>query len=134
MNQVSLVGRMTRDPEMSYTKDGIAVTRFTIACRQTFKNQEGEFGADFVPCVTWRKQAENTATYCHKGALVSVTGRVQTRSFLTKKNERAFVVDIHADNVQFLITSKSESNETPVEKPSPALAKAENPIIPEPPI
>lgn len=101
-NQVTMVGRFTKDPELMYTKEGVAVCRFTLAVQRHFKNQQGEYGADFVPVTVWRKQAENTASYCHKGATVGVTGRIHTRSYDNKDQQRVHVVEVNAEQVRFL--------------------------------
>ena len=73
-----LVGRLTRDPELRYTPNGVAVANFTVAVNRTFINQQGEREADFINCVVWRRQAENVANYLKKGSLVGVDGRIQT--------------------------------------------------------
>ncbi|SDH18362.1 single-strand DNA-binding protein [Alteribacillus persepolensis] len=101
-NQVTIVGRFTRDPEVTYTKDGTAVCNFTLAVQRSFRNTQGEYDADFVPVTVWRKQAENTALYCHKGALVGVNGRIHTRAYENKEQKRVHVVEVNADQVRFL--------------------------------
>ncbi|MDQ0298174.1 single-strand DNA-binding protein [Salibacterium salarium] len=101
-NQVTLVGRFTRDPELMHTKDGTAVCNFTLAVQRSFRNIQGDFDADFVPITVWRKQAENTALYCHKGALVGVNGRVNTRIYENKDQKKVQVVEVNADQIRFL--------------------------------
>src|SRR5699024_11608644 len=102
INRVVLVGRLTKDPELKYTQSGIAVTRFTLAVNRTFTNQQGQREADFINCVTWRKQAENTANFLRKGSLAGVDGRIQTSSFDGKDGNRVFMTEVVADSVQFL--------------------------------
>ncbi len=85
INQVVLVGRLTKDPELRYTAEGAAVTTVTLAVARNFRNAEGGIDADFVPCVLWRKTAEHTANYCRKGSMVAVTGRIQTRRYDKKR-------------------------------------------------
>jgi len=102
INRVVLVGRLTKDPELKYTQSGIAVTRFTLAVNRTFTNQQGQREADFVNCVTWRKQAENTANFLRKGSLTGVEGRIQTSNFEGKDGNRVFMTEVVADSVQFL--------------------------------
>lgn len=80
INNVVLVGRLTKDPELRYTQTGIAVARFTVAVNRAFSNQQGEKEADFINCVAWRKQAENLANFMRKGSQVGVEGRIQTGS------------------------------------------------------
>lgn len=102
INRVVLVGRLTKDPELKYTQSGVAVTRFTLAVNRTFANQQGQREADFINCVTWRKQAENTANFLRKGSLTGVEGRIQTSSFDGKDGNRVFMTEVVADSVQFL--------------------------------
>ena len=102
INRVVLVGRLTKDPELKYTQSGIAVTRFTLAVNRTFTNQQGEREADFINCVTWRKQAENTANFLRKGSLAGIEGRIQTSNFDGQDGNRVFMTEVVADSVQFL--------------------------------
>jgi len=102
INRVVLVGRLTKDPELKYTQTGIAVTRFTLAVNRTFSSQSGEREADFINCVTWRKQAENTANFLRKGSLTGIEGRIQTSSFDGQDGKRVFMTEVVADSVQFL--------------------------------
>ena len=102
INNVVLVGRLTKDPELKYTQGGVAVTRFTLAVNRPFSNQQGQREADFVNCVTWRKQAENTANFLRKGSLAGIEGRIQTSNFEGKDGNRVFMTEVVADSVQFL--------------------------------
>src|SRR5690625_2013714 len=113
INRVVLVGRLTKDPELKYTQGGIAVTRFTLAVNRTFTNQQGQREADFINCVTWRKQAENTANYLRKGSLTGIEGRIQTSNFEGKDGNRVFMTEVVADSVQFLEPKSSNSNNAP---------------------
>lgn len=102
INRVVLVGRLTKDPELKYTQNGIAVTRFTLAVNRTFTNQQGQREADFINCITWRRQAENTANFLRKGSLTGIEGRIQTSNFEGKDGNRVFMTEVVADSVQFL--------------------------------
>lgn len=102
INNVTLVGRMTKDPELRYTPAGAAVCTFTLAVNRKFTNQQGEREADFINCVVWRKPAENTANFTNKGSLVGVTGSIQTRSYEGQDGKRVYVTEVQADSVQFL--------------------------------
>lgn len=104
INQVTLVGRLTRDPDIRYTSDGKAVAHITLAVSRRFRNREGEIDTDFVNCTLWRKTAENTANYCRKGSIVGVTGRIQTRHYENKEGRRVYVTEVLADSVQFMGT------------------------------
>ncbi|WP_427109101.1 single-stranded DNA-binding protein [Lysinibacillus xylanilyticus] len=102
INRVVLVGRLTKDPELRYTPNGVASTRFTVAVNRTFSNQQGDREADFINCVAWRKQAENLANFMRKGSLIGVEGRIQTGSYEGQDGKRVYTTDVVADSVQFL--------------------------------
>ncbi|WP_096437992.1 single-stranded DNA-binding protein [Alteribacter populi] len=107
INRVVLVGRLTKDPELRYTANGIAVATFTLAVNRPFSNQQGNREADFLNIVVWRKQAENVANYLKKGSMAGVDGRMQSRSYDNNEGRRVFVTEIVADSVQFLETKGS---------------------------
>ena len=86
INSTVLVGRMVRDAELRYTPQNQAVATFTLAVNRDFKNQNGEREADFINCVIWRQQAENLANLAKKGALIGITGRIQTRNYEISKD------------------------------------------------
>lgn len=102
INNVVLVGRMTRDAELRYTPSNQAVATFTLAVNRNFKNQNGEREADFINCVIWRQQAENLVNWAKKGTLVGVTGRIQTRNYENQQGQRVYVTEVIADNFQIL--------------------------------
>ena len=104
VNQVFLIGRLVRDPEMRTTSSGINSTTFTVAVSRNYTNPNGERDTDFLNCVAWRKQAENIAKYCNKGSQVAVEGRIQTRSYDAQDGTKRYVTEIIADNVTFLGT------------------------------
>ncbi|MCL2676993.1 MAG: single-stranded DNA-binding protein [Streptococcaceae bacterium] len=102
INNVVLVGRLTRDPELRYTPQNIATARFSLAVNRTFKNANGEREADFINCVIWRQSAENLASWAKKGALIGVTGRIQTGSYENQQGQRVYTTDVVVDNFQML--------------------------------
>ncbi|MGT2930159.1 single-stranded DNA-binding protein [Streptococcus dentasini] len=102
INNVVLVGRMTRDAELRYTPSNQAVATFSLAVNRNFKNQNGEREADFINCVIWRQQAENLANWAKKGALIGITGRIQTRNYENQQGQRVYVTEVVADNFQLL--------------------------------
>lgn len=102
MNHVVLIGRLTRDPELRYTPNGVAVTTFTLAVNRPFTNQAGEQEADFIPVVAWQKLAENCANYLGKGRLCAVDGRLQIRNYEDKDGQKRKVAEVIASSVQFL--------------------------------
>lgn len=101
MNRTILVGRLTADPELRTTPNGIATTRITVAVNR-MPNANGERVADFINVVVWRRQAENVAKFCTKGSLVGIEGRIQSRSFDAQDGTRRYVTEVIADNVTFL--------------------------------
>ena len=102
VNRVVLVGRLVADPEMKYTPAGVAVAQMRIAVNRITKNDAGEYDADFFNVVAWRRTAEFASNYLTKGRLVSVDGRLQTRSWVTQDGQRRSVVEIVADNMDGL--------------------------------
>lgn len=102
INNVVLVGRMTRDAELRYTPSNQAVATFTLAVNRNFKNQNGEREADFISVVIWRQQAENLANWAKKGTLIGITGRIQTRNYENQQGQRVYVTEVVADNFQIL--------------------------------
>ena len=102
MNSVCLVGRMTKDAELKYTGNNIAVASFSLAVNRNFKDANGEREADFINCVIWRQQAENLANWAKKGALIGITGRIQTRSYENQQGQRVYVTEVVAENFQML--------------------------------
>ncbi|UOO45610.1 single-stranded DNA-binding protein [Enterococcus casseliflavus] len=102
INNVVLVGRLTKDPDLRYTSNGTGVATFTLAVNRNFTNQSGEREADFINCVIWRKPAETLANYARKGTLLGVTGRIQTRSYDNQQGQRVYVTEVVADNFQLL--------------------------------
>lgn len=101
INRVVLVGRLTKDPELKYTPNGVAVATFTLAVNRQFPNQQGEREADFLNIVVWRKAAENVANFLKKGNLAGVDGRIQVRTY-EQDGKRQYFTEIVADSVQFL--------------------------------
>jgi len=116
INRVILVGRLTADPTLRYTPNGVAVATFTLAVNRPFANQQGEREADFINVQVWRKPAENVANYLRKGNLAGVDGRLQTRSY-EGQNGRVYVTEVVADSVQFL-EPKGKGNGTPNNTPT----------------
>ncbi|MBY0596141.1 single-stranded DNA-binding protein [Bacillus bingmayongensis] len=110
LNRVILVGRLTKDPDLRYTPNGVAVATFTLAVNRPFTNQ-GQREADFISVVVWRKQAENVANYLKKGSLAGVDGRLQTRNYDGQDGKRIYVTEVVAESVQFLEPRNSGGGE-----------------------
>lgn len=103
LNSVCLVGRLTRDPETSYTQTSICVAKFTVAVDQNVKSSEnGERKADFIYCVAYRKSAEFASQYLKKGQLVSVEGRISTRNYTNGEGRKVYVTEVIVTSVQGL--------------------------------
>ena len=109
INNVVLVGRLTKDPDLRYTASGTGVATFTLAVNRNFTNQDGNRDADFINCVIWRKSAETLANYAKKGTLLGVTGRIQTRNYENQQGQRVYVTEVVAENFQLL--EKRSANE-----------------------
>ncbi|MBF7103948.1 single-stranded DNA-binding protein [Pediococcus pentosaceus] len=111
INRTILVGRLTNDPELKYTGSGVAVATFTVAVNRQFTNSQGEREADFIRCQMWRKAAENFCNFTHKGSLVGIDGRIQTRSYDNQQGTRVFVTEVVAENFSLLESKNSTQNE-----------------------
>ncbi|MGO2082726.1 single-stranded DNA-binding protein [Vagococcus sp.] len=110
INNVVLVGRLTRDPDLRFTANGSAVATFNLAVNRNFTNKSGEREADFINCVIWRKPAETLANYARKGTLLGVTGRIQTRNYENQQGQRVYVTEVVCENFQ-LLESKGSSEQ-----------------------
>lgn len=111
INRVVLTGRLTKDVDLRYTQSGTAVGAFNLAVDRRFKNQQGEREADFVRCIIWRKGAETFANYFHKGSLVGIEGRIQTRNYENQQGQRVYVTEVVVENFSFLESRQATSNQ-----------------------
>ncbi|MCC3173368.1 single-stranded DNA-binding protein [Streptococcus sanguinis] len=111
INNVVLVGRMTKDADLRYTAQGQAVATLTLAVNRNFKNQNGEREADFINIVIWRQQAENLANWAKKGALIGITGRIQTRNYENQQGQRVYVTEVVADSFQLLEARQNQNGQ-----------------------
>lgn len=102
MNNVQLIGRLTRDVDLKQTTSGTAVGTFTLAVNRSYTNQQGEREADFINCVIWRKGAENLARYTRKGSQIAVDGRIQTRNYENQQGQRVYVTEVVVNNFYFI--------------------------------
>nr|DAF53694.1 MAG TPA: Single strand binding protein [Siphoviridae sp. ctv838] len=110
LNSVTLVGRMAGDAELRYVNESMAVATFRLAVNRNFKGQDGKREADFINCVIWRQQAENLANWAKKGALIGITGRIQTRNYENQQGQRVYVTEVVADSFQLLESKKDREN------------------------
>lgn len=114
LNSTVLVGRLTDNAELRYTQNNQAVATFRLAVNRPFKSQNGEREADFINCVIWRQQAENLANWAKKGALIGITGRIQTRNYENQQGQRVYVTEVVAENFQLLESQKERDNQPQV--------------------
>lgn len=108
INNVVLVGRMTKDAELRYTPQNKAVATFTLAVNRNFKNQNGEREADFINCILWNQPAENLANWAKKGTLIGITGRIQTRNYENQQGQRVYVTEVVAETFQVMESRKDQ--------------------------
>ena len=102
LNHITIMGRLTRDPELRRTSSGVAVASFTLAVDRDFgKNENGEKETDFIDCVAWRQTGEFVSKYFAKGRMAVVSGRLQIRSWTDKEGNKRRTAEIVADNVYF---------------------------------
>ena len=129
INNLTLIGRLTKDVELKYTPANQAVAQFTLAVNRTFKNANGERESDFINCVIWRKSAENFANWAKKGALIGITGRIQTRNYENAQGQRVYVTEVIADNFQML---ESRSQQQGQQQAQPQQATQQQAKQPDP--
>ncbi|MFO3691403.1 single-stranded DNA-binding protein [Staphylococcus felis] len=108
INSVVISGRLTKDVNLQSTQNGIQVARFTLAVNRTYKNKEGNYDADFINCIAFRKTAEISAQYLSKGDLCNLSGRIQTRNFENQQGERVFLTEVVADNIQLMPAGREQ--------------------------
>lgn len=111
LNQVVLVGRIVKTPELKVTETGKKTATVTLAVPRNYKNSEGEYDTDFLDCTMWTNVAENTSEYCQTGDMVGVKGRIQTRVIESEDGTKKKKTEIVAEKVTFLATSPSNKKE-----------------------
>ena len=128
INNVVLIGRLTRDAELRYTPSNIAVATFNLAVNRNFKNDNGDREADFINVVMWRQQAENFANWVKKGNLVGITGRIQTRSYDNQQGQRVYVTEVVAESFQIIKKKDNSANHASIENQIPPSFEKTNPM------
>ena len=124
INRVVLLGRLTRDVDLKYTQSGTAVGSFSLAVQRPFKDANDERSSDFVNAIIWRKPAENFANFVHKGSLVGIEGRLQTRNYENNQGQRVYVTEVVVDNFS-LLEKKGDSQNTQ-QPPADPFANSDN--------
>ncbi|RLK62824.1 single-stranded DNA-binding protein [Atopobacter sp. AH10] len=113
INNVVLVGRLTREVDLRFTGNSTAVGTFSLAVDRSFQNRNGERETDFINCVIWRKSAENFANFTRKGSLVGIEGRLQTRNYENQQGQRVYVTEVIVDRFS-LLEPRSVTEQRPV--------------------
>lgn len=101
MNHATLLGRLTKQPELKQTQSGISVCNFTVAVDRKYKNQDGTRDTDFIPCVSWRHTAEFIAKYFHKGERIAVEGEIRPKSWEDETGQRRYMTEIVVNQAYF---------------------------------
>lgn len=117
MNRVILTGYLTKDPDLKYTRSGVAVCTVTLAVNRTHGNRDE---ADFISVVVWRKQAENLANYMRKGGMLGVDGRLHTRNYDGTDGKRVYVTEVIAETITFLTRPPNSQQSQPNSQFQPA--------------
>lgn len=114
MNRVILMGRLTRDPNISYSQSGdnMAIARFTLAVDRRGKKQDGadQQTADFIGCVCFGRQAEFAEKYLRQGTKIAVTGRIQTGSYTNRDGQKVYTTDVVLDDIEFAESKNTQGN------------------------
>ena len=111
LNQLVVIGRLVRDPELRKTENGKNVTNITLAVPRSYKNPNGEYDTDFIDCALWSTVAESTTEYCKKGDLLGVKGSIQTRRIETEDEKTKQVTEVVAEKVTFLSSRKHKETD-----------------------
>lgn len=107
LNQTIIVGRLVKDPEISVTDNGKKLSRITLAVPRSYKNSDGLYDTDYIDCTLWTGVAESASTYCKKGDLIGVRGRIQT-AVIEKEDGKKKKTEVVAEKVTFLSTKKAD--------------------------
>lgn len=107
MNNVTLVGRLTTEPEVKELQDGTFRTVINVAVSRDYRNLDGERDADFVKCVLWKGIASATKDYCHKGDLVGIKGKLQSRTYEVNDTEKRHILEVLVEKITFISQNKN---------------------------
>lgn len=114
MNQVNLIGRLTKDPEIRYTQNNIPVASYTLAVKRSYA-KEGEQDTDFINIISWNKSADFVQKYFKKGMQVGVTGRIQTRNWEDDNGQKHYATEVVTEKVEFADSKKDEPTDVTAE-------------------
>lgn len=116
INDVVLVGRLTKKPELKFTTNGTKYSQFIVAVQRKFKNQNGEYESDFINCLMWSTAAENFTKFTNKGSLVGIEGRIQTRSY-EKDGVKKYITEVVTENFSLLESKKVTESRSDAAQP-----------------
>lgn len=116
INNVVLVGRLTKKPELKFTTTGTKYTQFTVAVQRNFKNKDGEYESDFINCLMWSTAVENFTKFTNKGSLVGIEGRIQTRSY-EKDGVKKYITEVVTENFSLLESKKVTESRSDAAQP-----------------
>ena len=123
MNQVQLVGNITRDPDYRTLQSGVTCCQFTVACQRKYKNAQGQYEADFINCVAWRERADFVHRYFLKGNKIGLTGTLQTRSYDAQDGSKRYVTEVIVENVEFVAPRQDGGGSSGYGAPPPGSAE-----------
>ncbi|MHC5523315.1 single-stranded DNA-binding protein [Ligilactobacillus saerimneri] len=110
INNVVLTGRLTKEPELKFTQNGVAFMNFTLAVQRNYKTDAGQYESDFISCVAWKKTAEMISGYAHKGSMIGIEGSIQTRNYENQQGQRIYVTEVNARQFHFMESKKDSQN------------------------
>lgn len=125
-NSVSIMGRLTRDPELRYTDSQTPVVSFTLACDRDFKTKNDEKVTDFIDCVAWRSTAEFVGKYFKKGVMVVADGRLQIRDWTDKEGNKRRNAEVNVSNIYFAESKRGKGDSEPSEEYTPPMSEIED--------
>lgn len=112
MNKVILIGRLTKNVELKYTQQNLAVAQFTIAVNRPYNPNKQQQEVDFISCIAWRKLAENLSKYCRRGSQIAIEGRIQTRNYIAQDGSKRYITEVLCENITYLDNkSKTEGQQ-----------------------
>ena len=117
MNSVNLIGRLCADPEARMTQSGVKVCKLRLAVQRDFKNQDGDYEADFINCAAWRSTADFIEKYFVKGQGIGVTGKLQTRSWEDENGNKRYATEVIVENATFTEGRREAGTQTQQQKP-----------------
>lgn len=130
MNQLVLVGNLTKDVELSETNSGIVKAKFTLAVSRDYTNSDGERETDFFDITVWRERAELCAKYLHKGSKVGIIGSIQFRTYEDNEGNNRKVAEVKVDKVEFLSPKKQDEEQTTAKRTRPQLEEIDDSQLP----